>query len=446
MNHRKTFLCAALCLLTVCSGTACGASQNISESVPDSTAQTTAETGSAETEPAESAEEKSAETEKPEPVYDYIHGEEGYFSLPASGLGTPVKLQTAGTCWVVSASTAMESGALVRHGKTIAVDALDLLGAVYYHKDQNGDRTAEGWHLAENLTAEDFGGWGWMVTEAAADGIGDILLTETNDFENASREQLQQMIRTNGAVSISVPDRQSAKGYFGDYQTVNDPDAKPEHYDHVVTIVGWDDHFPKSYFRNAASQDGAWLIQNSLSEKYAYYWLSYDTEFLSPYSFDISEDYGEVVSYDGGKENHIGTGDETAVANVFHHPGKLTAVGTYTITDGQKFTIEIRDAAMENVLYTQDAEYAVKGYHLTDLEIPQDVSDYSVVLRFAGDAPVEGEGFSNEFLSYQAGAEAGQSFVLLDGKWADLSLKETADALKLDFAPNNACIKAVYAK
>ena len=101
---------------------------------------------------------------------------------------------------------------------------------------------------------------------------------------------------------------------------------------------------------------------------------------------------------------------------------------------------------MENVLYTQKAEYPVKGYHLTDLETPQDVSDYSIVLRFAGDAPVEGEGVSNSFISYRAGAEAGQSFVLLDGKWADLSLKETADALKLDFTPNNACIKAVYAQ
>ncbi len=439
MNHRKQMICAALCLLTVFCGTGCGAPQNANteESAAENEALTTAAEESAETEPAET---EAAETEKPEPVYDYVHGDEGYFSLVDSGLGTPVKLQENGTCWVVSASTAMESGALVKHGKTIAVDALELLDAVYIKE------RAEGWFLAENLSPEDFGGWGWMVTEAAANGIGSFILTETNDYENCSPEQLKENIRKNGAVSISVPDRQSAKGYFGDYQTVNDPDAKPEHYDHVVTIVGWDDRFPKNYFRNEASQDGAWLIQNSLSEKYAYYWLSYDTAFLSPYSFDISEDYGEVVAYDGGKEGHIGTGDETVIANVFHHPGKLTAVGTYTVADGQKFTIEIRDAAMENVLYTQEAEYPVKGYHLTDLETPQDVSDYSIVLRFAGDAPVEGEGVSNSFISYRAGAEAGQSFVLLDGKWADLSLKETADALKLDFTPNNACIKAVYAQ
>lgn len=55
-------------------------------------------------------------------------------------------------------------------------------------------------------------------------------------------------------------------------------------------------------------------------------------------------------------------------------------------------------------------------------------------------------GFSDECISYHASAEAGQSFVLIDGKRADLSLPETAEALKLDFTPNNACIKAVYAK
>ena len=429
--HKKRFIIPLLCLLFAASG--CAQAQSSSDTPAETDAQTAAVTE-------EPAAETEAGTEKNEPVYDYIHGEEGYFSLPDSGLGTPVKLQKDGTCWVVSASTAIESGMLVREGKTVGMDPDALLNAVY------NDENEEGWFLAENLSKRDYGGWGWMIVEALADGIDGKILTEANDFESCAPEVLKEAIRTKGAVSIGVPDRQNAKGYFGNYQTVNDPKAKEQDYDHVVTIVGWDDHFPKEYFRNQAETDGAWLIQNSLSEKYAYYWLSYETPFLSPYDFAVSEDYGEVIAYDGGKENKIGTGDETQIANVFHHPGTLAAVGTYTCADGQKITIEIRDAAMENVLYSQDAEYKFKGYHLTALETPQDVDDYAVVIRFAGQAPVEGDGFSNEFISFRASAEKGQSFVLLDDKWADLALPDTAKALGLDFTPNNACIKAVYAK
>ena len=434
MKHTiKHSIPAALCLLLAAGTAGCGQAQNSTASSAETEAQTAAATENLTT-------ESVAETEKPEPVYDYVHGEEGYFSLPDSGLGTPVKLQKDGTCWVVAASTAIESGTLVRSGKTMEADPDALLNAVY-----NDDRQ-EGWFLAENLSKHDFGGWGWMVVEALADGIDGKILTEANDFAGCDTETLKNAIRTMGAVSIGVPDRQSAKGFFGNYQTVNDPDAKEQDYDHNVTIVGWDDHFPKDYFRNKAESDGAWLIQNSLSEKYAFFWLSYETPFLSPYDFAVSEDYGEVAAYDCGKENKISAGDETCIANVFHHPGTLAAVGTYSCADNQKFIIEIRDAAMENILYTQDAQYPFKGYHLTELTTPQDVTDYAVVIRFKGEAPVEGDGFSDEFLSFRASAEKGQSFVLLDGKWADLSQPGTATALGLDFTPNNACIKAVYAK
>ena len=433
----KELTFSVLCLLLAAGASGCGQTESSSADIqPETDTQTTAATEAAETETT------AAETEAPEPVYDYVHGDDGYFSLTDSGLGTPVKVQGTGTCWAIAASSAIESGILVNSGKTKEIDPDSLLNAVY------NDEKAEGWFLAENLSKKDLCGRGWMVVEALADGIDGMVLTEANDYENCDPEFIKESIRTKGAISVGVPDKQAARGFFGDYQTFNQPDAVEDNgdFDHDVTIIGWDDHFPKEYFRTEASQDGAWLVQNSRFEKYSYYWFSYDTKFLTPYGWNASEDYGEVISYDGGKENHIGTGDETSIANVFHHAGSLTAVGTYTTADNQKITIEIRDAAMENVLYSQDAEYPVKGYHLTDLEAPQDVTDYAIVIRFAGDAPVEGDGFSDEFLSYHASAEAGQSFVLIDDKWADLSLPETAEALKLDFTPNNACIKAVYAK
>lgn len=426
MKTKHIAYCAALCLLL----SGCGTAQSSTEPAEVTTAESTAPEPAAETTAAESDETTTTAAKK---TYDYVHGEDGYFSLIDEGLGTPVKVQESSTCWVVSATTAMESNALVTRGEEITVDPYPLLDACY-----SPDR-AEGWFLAENLSPEKFGGWGWMVAGALANGADGWLLTEANNYEGCSREQLQEIIRTVGAVNIGIPDDKSKKGIFGQYHTYND---RTEADDHAVNIVGWDDHFPKEYFREEPEEDGAWLIQNSTSEKYVFYWISYETPIADPYTFSVSQYYGEVISYDNGNGSSVSTGDVTATANVFHHAGTLAAVGTYTMADGQKLTLEIRDAALENVLYTQDAQFDYKGYHLIDLETPQEVSDYAIVIRYEGEAPVEGGGMEDEFISYRPSSETGVSFMENEGRWFDLSENVTDEA----HAPHNACIKAVYAK
>ena len=429
MKQYQRITCILLCLLL----TGCGTQQSSSETAEQSQPETTAPESAAE-ESAEAETDAPEETKPETPVYDYVHGEDGYFSLVDEGFGTPASVQEDGTCWVVSAATAIESNALVTRGEEITVDPYALLDACY------GPDRAEGWFLAENLSPENYGGWGWQVIEALADGVDGLLLTEANDYTDCSQEQLKEVIRTQGAVNIAVPDRQDKKGFFGEYQTYNDP--SPKEYDHAVVIIGWDDHFPKEYFREKAQKDGAWLIQNSKSEKYVCYWLSYETPFLEPYTFSVSQDYGDVVAYDAGKESTIDEGEVTTTANVFHHAGTLAAVGTYTVTDGQKMTVEIRDAALENVLYTQEAEFAYRGYHLIDLETPQEVSDYAIVIRYEGEAPVEGGIYGDSFISYRVSADKGVSFWECDGEWMDLSENVTDET----HAPHNACIKAIYAK
>ena len=110
--------------------TGCGTAQSSTDTAEQSAAETSEVPAAAET--ASPAETAPAETAAPEPpAYDYVHGEDGYFSLIDEGLGTPVKVQESGTCWVVSATTAMESNALVTRGETIEVDPYKLLHACY---------------------------------------------------------------------------------------------------------------------------------------------------------------------------------------------------------------------------------------------------------------------------------------------------------------------------
>ena len=62
------------------------------------------------------------------------------------------------------------------------------------------------------------------------------------------------------------------------------------------------------------------------------------------------------------------------VANVFHEPGTLSAVGTYTEEDDSTIVIEIWDAEFTEVIYSQTVEVPFKGYHVFELDEPIDVT------------------------------------------------------------------------
>ena len=45
---------------------------------------------------------------------------------------------------------------------------------------------------------------------------------------------------------------------------------------------------------------------------------------------------------------------------------------------------------------------------------------------------------------YVSGVDAGQSFILKDGEWIDMSAPTAKDIFGLEYTPNNVCIKALY--
>jgi putative intracellular protease/amidase len=103
-------------------------------------------------------------------------------------------------------------------------------------------------------------------------------------------------------------------------------------------------------------------------------------------------------------------------------------------------------ADFKNVLYTQDAVLDYHGYHTVELTKPVEVSDFAVVVTYEKGAPVEGESIENGEGMYKTVSEKGQSFVFAGGTWKDLSDADAKTVLKTDFAPGNACIKALFVK
>ncbi len=376
----------------------------------------------------------------------YVHGEDGYYNLADDGIKVNMRVQKGGTCWLFSTAVTMETGCQRLHNKLIEIDPMPLLKLIYGKDKDEG-------YFVKGANAESAGGLNFIVIDTLANGFGDgLVLDGSIDASDYTPEEMKEGIKKYGALNVGVPDTDPGKkGTFHGYSTINHVTDDPEDYDHAVSFIGWDDHFPREYFKEPASQDGAWIAYNSMSNG-GYFYYSYDMDidrgWDKPSYMSVTDEYSHVESYDVGNEvdTTIRTGRKTTVGNVFHEKGTLAAVGTYCLKESQSVVIKIYDAKFKKCLYTQQAEMVHKGYHTIRLDEPQEVDDYALVVQYTGAAPVEGGSWKKkgETIFRKTTSQKGQSFVLLNGKWRDLTEKETIRELGCKFKPNNCNIKALY--
>lgn len=372
--------------------------------------------------------------------HKYFHGVDGFYSLVDEGYGSPVKKQADGISWVYAASSSMESSYRIRYGKNNSFDPMGIMKAV------QGPYKEEGYLKNEAIKGEKVHGWTWQITETLANGVGGCILSESSNYTDMGIDTIKQAIMTNGAMTAAIDYSKTAMlGTYDGYTTYNNP--YPENFDYNVVIVGWDDNFPKEYFGKIASSNGAWLMQNGLGEKWGndgYFWVSYDTVLSDLTIFKVTSDYSSVLSYDGGCENTISTGETTRIGNFFHSAGLIKGIGTYTTEPNQSITIDIYDGKFKNLLYSQNVSFDIPGYHTIPLTKELDMNEFSVAITYQGAAPVEGEGWNDTDISYIVGIDEGQSYVYLDYEWRDLAYVSTVKSLGVDFIPNNGCIKVLY--
>lgn len=418
-----------------------------------------------------SAESSSAADSSSEaaPKYDYVHGTDGYYNLTDELKNFKRPVQQTGTCWLYAARASMQTSCEKATGKELKMEIYDMLEDIY------GEGKQEGFFVNSAINKSDLGGYQQFVTARLSGECKDgITLDSSMIIDPTDREAIKNAVRTRGGVTVGIDSRNCEAGMFGIYPTLIYKQAKI--YDHAVTVIGWDDHFPREYFKTPAEQDGAWIVYNSnLGEMCQY--ISYCAPLEYAISHTVSDKYSQVQSYDAGNvmSGYIKTGDSTKAANVFHKKGKLAAVGTFNNFDKQDIKIEIMSADFKNTLYTQDASLGYQGYQTVELTKPVDVENYAVVITYSKGAPVEGETIGFAVASYKTSIEKGQSFVFADGKWKDMTDSDINKVIKTDkvrsfidgdsgawkkfltssdieaiknpdFAPGNVCIKALYAK
>ncbi len=332
-----------------------------------------------------------------------------------------------------------------------------------------------------------------LPTPSVAEEDGGVKVYN-EEATNAIKEQLL----SNHAVCISFradhsrPGEETSQGgYMSDNwsQCILADDTSPNH---VVTIVGYDDDYPKELFREDSQppEDGAWLVKNSWGsdlnvfpnngyshwgllegqdavgyegnspavsgQHTGYFWLSYyDKSIENPesYSFEAAPEECSIQQHDYmpvNKYQTYSTETTSRMANVFtaSENGKIEDVSFLTTTPGTTVTFKIYlltadedgPEGGECVYESAPKTYAWGGYHKETLASDANVivatgQKYSVVVEETTPSGKYSISFGRSpeenygNCAFHAVLNEGESFLYLDDKWNDLSNSEIQDVL-----------------
>ena len=202
-------------------------------------------------------------------------------------------------------------------------------------------------------------------------------IAETNDVFTTSKSNWTDSPTLNPAIHVqnivwvpvrtSFTDNDTLKVAITNYGAVatsmhwDDGYAKGEAYycndannlNHAIAVIGWDDTYEASNFKNTPKGDGAWLIKNSWGEfsgNKGYYYVSYyDATFAFGWPGTVfipateDEDYTAVYGYD--KLGYISSGDyncdQEAAVFTSSWNEEVAAVGVYSTISPNPYIIEV---------------------------------------------------------------------------------------------------------
>lgn len=193
--------------------------------------------------------------------------------------------------------------------------------------------------------------------------------------------------------------------YNSDTYAYYNPVNNGEPTNHAISIVGWDDDFPKENFINQPSGNGAWLAKNSWGTLFGdkgYFWISYYDATLTNFvrfSYVDGSTYDNIYQYDGDDIDLVVSKDSVATAeqaNVFTADSneKLKAIGFTTIQNNISVQIKVYRNLPENFSSPTDgtlvdsvySSAVYEGYHTVDLnkEIELETDEiFSVVITYS---------------------------------------------------------------
>ena len=271
---------------------------------------------------------------------------------------------------------------------------------------------------------------------------------------------VKQAIRENGAVGISYCSKKEYinKSTHAYYNPVD------SNFNHVVVIVGWNDHYPASNFKKTPPGDGAWLVRNSHSTKTrfseeSYFWISYYDKSIgkTAYVYEMAdpakgEDHANTYFYDT-QLHDVKNAPATKVANIFTTVGEaeeLRAVqfdatdfapGKYKVTVFRDLTDvsnpESGGAVQESVT---TGRIAFSGKYTIPLNAAVRLSrgeTFAIILETENPIDREADCLWKKQLDMDTVIREGESFAFMENAWKDLA------GWSYEGTRGNLCIRAL---
>ena len=374
-----------------------------------------------ETEPVEAGPSNTYKGDPLEAISVYKDGKDAAYALkgtlPSSydsrtkNIITDVKIQNPwGNCWAYAAMNSAEASVIKKqekiNGKVATVDNTDFsewfFTYFFYNtvEDPLGNTRGD---YTKNRTANymEQGGSNEYATFALANWVGaadeqiapstevatqypnpsdlsaDLAYQDVAHLENSywismgDAQDVKQAIIDYGSVAISYYDNatyynEETNGYY-----CNDTGAYPNH---AVSVVGWDDNYPKDNFATQPSGNGAWLIKNSWGQGWGdggYFWLSYEDATIQKdtnafvFDFANADNYEYNYQYDGTYN----------ISCIYAQSGSSIS-NVYTASSGAEYE-KVR--AVSFALYDTNVNYSIQLYK--DISDPTDPTSGTALLN-----------------------------------------------------------------
>lgn len=259
-----------------------------------------------------------------------------------------------GTCWSFAALASLESGLLPGVSADYAEDHMVLRSGYGFADPYNtgGNDFMATAYLARRTgpvdEAQDAYGDGTTPSGLqAVRHVGEVLWPPA--AAGAANEAVKQAVMDRGAVSASL--YWSSTYYNSAYAAFYMPPGRSSYSNHAVAIVGWDDAFPRSRFRDTPAGDGAWIVRNSWGSGWGaggYFYVSFYDPLIAAETYVYGDavaaaDDDHLYQYDTlGLVNSYGFWSQTAWFACRHdavEDGVLTGVSFYALAPDTAYEV-----------------------------------------------------------------------------------------------------------
>ena len=318
------------------------------------------------------------------------------FDLRDWGWMSPVKDQGwMGACWTFGMTGTLESALLKAAGITTDFSENNMRDTMLKYSIYGSDFISEGgtnlystsyllsWLGAIAYDADiydEMGKISAVITTLNDIHVQDVIFIPNNEIPNGTK--LKEAILKYGSLDVC---------YFGQstYDEKN-PYYNPDTYaqyvnetkkpNHEVSIIGWDDNYPKENFLITPPGNGAWIIKNSWGSDFgengcmyvSYYdktlldstdLSSYATAIITENTIPYNKNYQYAIIWGG----NFMSGETVSYMNVFEalENDAIAAVGTYFKEEGVNYTVEIYVNNESKLIQEGVSPYL--GYHTIKL-------------------------------------------------------------------------------